>query len=118
MKKYIIILALAFSFALSAQSSQAETMYNDFNIFINNQKVGEVAMSYDTYRSCVNNFLINNTSRFGYIIYFDVYLNNVWKYNGWAKIHSGRMFKFNDAFSDCNSKNKKVKLVISSYELY
>lgn len=118
MKKAIVILFLVFSVVLSAQRSEAEEFYNDFNIYFNSVKIGEVVMTYDIAKPCINNFLISNTAKYSYIIYFDMYLNNELSYKGWTKLNSGGMMKFNNAFVDCNSKNKKVKLIITQAEFY
>ena len=67
-------------------------------------------LTYDNatgYDNCYNNIQIF-AQGIDINIYFQIYLNDVKVYDGWAKLPAYTNYYLNDAFYDCNSSRKDV----------
>ena len=118
MKKILFICLLMFGMNMYSQanydgeSTDVNYVYLDLiNDYGTN--IVDFRLSYDNYNgqyNCYNNIKII-AEDIDINIKFKIYLNDVEVYSGWAKLPAYTSYYLDDAFYDCNSTRKEIKIV-------
>ena len=112
MKKLLFILLFSL-FGITTAMSQKYSDVRYQYMELSNSSAGnfvDFKLTYDNYTgndNCKNNIQIF-AQDIDINIYFQVYLDDVLTYSGWAKLPAWTNYYLDDAFYDCNSSRKNV----------
>ncbi len=114
MKKLLLIITLFLAINTYSQS-YSDKQYGYLEVENSyGENFVDFKLTYDNYTgndNCYNNIQIFAMNR-DINIYFQIYLDDVKVYDGWAKLPAGTNYYLDNAFYDCTSSRKNIKIFV------
>ncbi len=112
MRKLLLLLMVILGISASAQSySDSQYAYLELDNAYS-QNIVDFKLTYDNYSgndNCYNNIQIF-AQDIDINLYFQIYLNDVKVYDGWAKLSANTSYYLDNAYYDCNSSRKDIRI--------
>lgn len=111
MKNLLQLALFLISFFLVDNVKAQNTTYNSVDVYNSyGQNATDFVFSYDSNNSCMNNFQVVNNYNVWTSFNFNIVIDNVIIYNGWANVPPLGTVNFDNAFVDCYSSKKIIRI--------